>query len=87
LAILPPAAVAWHVVQAMPLVLRCGRLAIPACVVAVVAGGLGIVKPPTLRYIGAPRAPSQFRAVTVPVPGHEWQALQSSVPEALVNEL
>ena len=47
--------------------------------------GCGIAKPPTAMNCGVFVAPSQLGADAVPVPGHEWQALQSWVPAALVN--
>jgi len=53
----------------------------PSCVVTVVAGGCGMVNPPTEMYCGEAPAPSQFGLADVPVPGQEWQELQSWVPE------
>ena len=87
---LPPTPPWWQVAQAtaapVPVtVLGCGKLAIPACVVAVLAGGRGIANPPTEMNCGVPPPPSQFGAEVVPVPGQEWQELQSWVPAALVN--
>ena len=61
----------------------------PVCVVALVAGGCVIVKPPTLMYRrhAAVGAEPVGRRGGARCPGHEWQELQSCVPEALVKEL
>src|SRR5256885_17147481 len=88
LAFLPPAAVAWQAVQATPAATAgCGRLAMPVCSIDVVAGGCGMVNPPTEMYMGMAAAPSQLGLVAVPVPGQEGHGLQSGVPETAGDEL
>src|SRR3989442_12262467 len=53
----------------------------PVCSIDVVAGGCGMVNPPTEMYIGMAAAPSQLGLVAVPVPGQGGHELQSGGPE------
>src|SRR5256885_17026385 len=81
LAFLPPAAVAWQAVQATPAATAgCGRLAMPVCSIDVVAGGCGMVNPPTEMYMGMAAAPSRLGLVGGAVPRPELHAPQAGGP-------
>jgi len=75
----------WQVEQVRVAVLGWGRLVMPVWVVGLVAGGSGILNPPTKMVWGAPPPPSQLGAEAVPVPGQAWRELQSCVPGVEVN--